>query len=100
MTGFLRANRDGAGDSDIDDTFTIVLQYGGDKRNLLVQVKTAIVSAVQDQFKFFVRGTAGSYLKVRNSARLQLSSLFLRATYQEPVAGTTGGLPSGSHKLY
>lgn len=64
MTGFLSANRNGAGESDIDDTFTIVLQYGGDRKSLLVQVKTAIVTPLQDQLKFFVRGTRGSYLKV------------------------------------
>ena len=62
MTGFLRSNR--GVDSDVDDTFMIVMQYAGEKRNLLVTVKTAIVTPLQDQLKFFVRGTGGSYVKV------------------------------------
>ncbi len=52
------------GDSDIDDTFTIILQYGGDKKNLVVTIKTAIITHLKDQLKFFVRGTEGTYLKV------------------------------------
>ncbi|KAJ3054537.1 hypothetical protein HK097_001566 [Rhizophlyctis rosea] len=63
VTGFLRANRDNAGESDIDDSFTIILQYGGDKKKLLVTVKTTIVSNLKDQLKFFVRGTEGSFIK-------------------------------------
>lgn len=63
MTGFLRANR--GVDSEIDDTFTIMLQYGERQRNLLVTVKTAVVTHLKDQLKYLVRGTKGSYLKVR-----------------------------------
>jgi len=62
VTGFLRSNR--GVDSDVDDTFTIILQYTGAQKNLTVTVKTAIVSYLQDQLKFFVRGTEGSYVKV------------------------------------
>ncbi|KAL2255655.1 hypothetical protein VTK26DRAFT_2938 [Humicola hyalothermophila] len=61
VTGFLRANR--GDDSEIDDTFTIILQYSGDKKNLLVTIKTAIVTHMKDQLRFFVRGTRGTYLK-------------------------------------
>ncbi|KAJ3044994.1 hypothetical protein HDV00_012414 [Rhizophlyctis rosea] len=61
VTGFLRANR--GGDSDIDDSFTIILQYGGEKKNQIVTVKTTIVSNLKDQLKYFARGTEGSYLK-------------------------------------
>ena len=67
VTGFLRSNR--GGDSDIDDTFTIILQYSGDKKNLTVTIKTAIITHMKDQLKFFVRGTKGTYLKV-SAARL------------------------------
>lgn len=63
VTGFLRSNR--GVDSDIDDTFTIILQYTGKQKNLLVTVKTAIVTHAKDQLKFHVRGTKGTYLKVR-----------------------------------
>jgi len=60
VTGLLRSNR--GVESEVDDTFTILLQYSGSQRNLLVTVKTAIVTHMKDQLRFFVRGT---YLKVR-----------------------------------
>lgn len=59
VTGFLRSNR--GIESEIDDTFTIILQYKG---NLTVTVKTAVVTNMKDQLKFWVRGTKGTYLKV------------------------------------
>lgn len=64
VTGFFRSNR--GVESDIDDTFTIILQYAGDQRNLLVTIKTAVVTHMKDQLRFFARGTKGSYLKVRH----------------------------------
>ncbi len=62
MTGFLRSNR--GIDSDVDDTFTIILQYDGEQKNLLVTIKTAVFTHMKEQLKFFVRGTKGTYLKV------------------------------------
>ncbi|KAK4156187.1 hypothetical protein C8A00DRAFT_12882 [Chaetomidium leptoderma] len=61
VTGFLRSNR--GVDSDVDDTFTIMLQYSGKQKNLLVTVKTAIVTHMKDQLRFLVRGNQGTYLK-------------------------------------
>ncbi|KLU86942.1 oxidoreductase [Magnaporthiopsis poae ATCC 64411] len=61
VTGFFASNR--GVDSDIDDTFTIILQYAGPRKNLLVTVKTSIITPMKDQLKFFVRGTEGTYLK-------------------------------------
>jgi predicted dehydrogenase len=64
VTGFVRTNRGIV--SDIEDTYTIVLQYQDSKtanKNLLVTVKTGIVSPMEEQFKYFVRGMDGSYLK-------------------------------------
>ncbi|KAK3393525.1 hypothetical protein B0H63DRAFT_458412 [Podospora didyma] len=61
VTAFLRSNR--GVESDVDDTFTIILQYSGKQKNLLVTIKTAIVTHMKDQLKFFVRGTGGTYLK-------------------------------------
>jgi predicted dehydrogenase len=63
VTAFLRSMR--GIDSEIEDTFTIILQYEGEKRNLLVTIKTAIVSPMLDQLKTFLRGTEGSFVKVR-----------------------------------
>ncbi|KAL2157985.1 hypothetical protein VTH06DRAFT_4794 [Thermothelomyces fergusii] len=61
VTGFFRSNR--GIDSEVDDTHTIILQYSGEKKNLLVTVKTAIVTHMKDQLRFFVRGDKGTYLK-------------------------------------
>ncbi|KAL2125005.1 hypothetical protein VTJ04DRAFT_1370 [Mycothermus thermophilus] len=61
VTAFLRSNR--GIDSAIDDTFTIILQYSGEKKNLLVTIKTASVTHMRDQLRFFVRGTRGTFLK-------------------------------------
>jgi len=61
VTGFFRSNR--GAESDIDDTYTIILQYSGEQKNLLVTIKTAIVTHMKDQLRFFVRGTKGTYLK-------------------------------------
>ncbi|AEO53677.1 hypothetical protein MYCTH_2295344 [Thermothelomyces thermophilus ATCC 42464] len=61
VTGFFRSNR--GIDSEVDDTHTIILQYYGEQKNLLVTVKTAIVTNMKDQLRFFVRGNKGTYLK-------------------------------------
>ncbi|RSL87296.1 hypothetical protein CEP51_002286 [Fusarium floridanum] len=61
VTGFLRSTR--GIESDIDDTFTIVLEYSGRHKNLVVTIKTAVVTHMKHQLKYLVRGTKGSYLK-------------------------------------
>lgn len=62
VTGFLRSLR--GVDSEIDDAFTIILQYEGEKKNLLVTIKTTIVTVMKDQMKTFIRGAEGSFVKV------------------------------------
>ncbi|KAI6315448.1 hypothetical protein MCOR30_009680 [Pyricularia oryzae] len=49
VTGFFASNR--GVDSDVDDTFTIVMQYSGNStsKNLLVTVKTTIITPMRDQ---------------------------------------------------
>lgn len=59
VTGHFASNR--GVESDVDDTFTIFLVYGG---NLTVTIKTAVVTHMKEQLKFFFRGTKGTYLKV------------------------------------
>ncbi|CAK7200170.1 hypothetical protein SEUCBS139899_002861 [Sporothrix eucalyptigena] len=64
VTSFFRAHRGGAGEgSDIHDSFTLVLEYDGPQKDLLVTVKTSIVSVLKDQLRFAVRGTQGTFLK-------------------------------------
>jgi len=77
VTAFLRALR-GVEDSEIDDAFTIILQYGADQKNLLVTVKTTVVSPMKEQIKFLVRGTEGSYIKVSTRPR---DALHMSITY-------------------
>ena len=64
VTAFLRVLRMEDADTASDDSFTIVLQYGGDKKDLIATVKTTIVSPQSMQFKYWVRGTNGSFVKV------------------------------------
>ncbi|KAK5061502.1 hypothetical protein LTR84_008046 [Exophiala bonariae] len=69
VTGFFRALR--GVESDIDDTFTIILQYGAPRQDLLVTIKTNIVSPMADQLKYFVRGTGGTFVKHGTCAQEQ-----------------------------
>ena len=61
MTGFFRAQR--GIESEVEDSFTIVLEYDGPQKDLLVTVKTSVTTPMQQQLKYLVRGTEGSYLK-------------------------------------
>lgn len=64
VTAFTRALRQK--DVKSDDSFTVVLQYGGEKSDLICTVKTTIVSTLpmEKQMKFVVRGRDGTFLKV------------------------------------
>ncbi|KAL5347941.1 hypothetical protein ACLOAV_007353 [Pseudogymnoascus australis] len=61
VTGFFRAQR--GADSEVEDSFTIILQYDGLQKELLVTVKTALVTPMAQQLKLLVRGTKGSFIK-------------------------------------
>ncbi|GJD00646.1 oxidoreductase [Colletotrichum higginsianum] len=50
-------------DSEVEDSFTIVLQYDGPQKDLLVTVKTSVTTPMAQQLKHLVRGTKGSWLK-------------------------------------
>lgn len=62
MTGFFRTQRDI--ESEVEDSFTIILQYGGSRKDLLVTVKTSVTTPMAKQLKQLVRGTKGSFIKV------------------------------------
>ncbi|KAH8656282.1 oxidoreductase [Ilyonectria robusta] len=64
VTAILRDLR--GADSEVEDTFTIVLLYDSP---LLVTVKTTITTCMKEQLHYFVRGTEGSYIKVLMNAR-------------------------------
>jgi predicted dehydrogenase len=61
VTAFFRVQR--GIESEVEDSFTIILQYEGEQKGLLVTVKTAVVSPMEKQLKFWVRGEKGSYIK-------------------------------------
>jgi predicted dehydrogenase len=61
VTGFYRSLR--GIESKTDDTFTIILQYSGAKKNLFVTIKTSIITTMQYPPKYFVRGYDGSFIK-------------------------------------
>lgn len=59
MTAFLRDLREA--DSEIEDTFTIILQY---ESKVLVTIKTTVKTCMEEQLHYFFRGTEGTYIKV------------------------------------
>jgi predicted dehydrogenase len=59
VTGFFRVQRGIV--SEVEDSFTIILQYAG--KDLLVTIKTSVTTPLDQQLKFLVRGTKGSYIK-------------------------------------
>jgi predicted dehydrogenase len=61
VTAFFRVQR--GIESEVEDSFTIILQYDGAQKGLLVTVKTAVVSPMEKQLKFWIRGEKGSYIK-------------------------------------
>ncbi|TPX11444.1 uncharacterized protein E0L32_007863 [Thyridium curvatum] len=72
VTGFFRAQR--GIESEVEDSFTIILQYGGAQRDLLVTVKTAVTTPMAQQLKQLVRGTKGSFIKVEQKPWFQQRS--------------------------
>ncbi|EQB48990.1 hypothetical protein CGLO_11725 [Colletotrichum gloeosporioides Cg-14] len=61
VTAFFRCQRGVS--SDVEDSFTIILQYEGDQTELIVTVKTSVTTPMEKQLKYMVRGSEGSYMK-------------------------------------
>lgn len=89
VTGFTRALRSGEGKA--DDSFTVVLQYEGEKKDLICTVKTTIVSTVpmERQLKFMVRGREGTFLKV-SGLRARFPMRFRLKRYLADTSSLTG----------
>ncbi|KAL4927246.1 uncharacterized protein BDV17DRAFT_267136 [Aspergillus undulatus] len=86
VTAFLRAQR--GIESDVEDSYTVILQYGGDQRNLLVTVKSEVITPLRRQLKLFVRGGEGSYIKWQaKSTCPQEEQIFAGAHPLEPNFG-------------
>lgn len=58
-----RTLADPSNTSGIEDTFDIYLTYPPEKRGLVVQVQTAVVSRLRNQLKYFARGRDGTFIK-------------------------------------
>ncbi|KAK7398542.1 hypothetical protein QQX98_012090 [Neonectria punicea] len=84
VTGFFRAQRDI--DSEVEDSFTIILQYDGVQKDLLVTVKTSVVSPLSQQLKQLVRGTKGSFIKFQQRST---------CPQEEQIAAGKGPLDEG-----
>ena len=106
VTGFLRSLR--GVQSEVEDTFTVVLQYEGEWRDLLVTVKTSVVTVLRDPLKYIIRGRGGSFIKVSTRSilihQIQPSFSFsqaipLKARYkltQRPVRNMRSRTPINS----
>lgn len=87
VSGFLSAQRDN-GPENFMDACTVLLHY---ESGLLVTVKASAVSADPDQLRFWVRGTKGSYKKVRvnvESVSNETDRLKYHLDMQEPQVAT------------
>ena len=76
VTAFTRVLRLKGGRA--DDSFTIVLQYGGERKDLICTVKTTVVSTLpmEKQLKFMVRGREGTFLKVSDDLSVHADSSY------------------------
>jgi len=92
VTGFYRSLR--GIESKTDDTFTIILQYSGAQKNLLVTVKTSVVVPMQFPLKFFIRGRDGSFIKFGDDR--QESQIISGQTVATPGFGVE---PPATHGL-
>ncbi|KAL4948343.1 hypothetical protein BDW69DRAFT_94929 [Aspergillus filifer] len=78
-------------ESDAEDSYTIILQYSGDQKNLLVTIKSCIITPMRRQLKMFVRGTEGSYVKYQTLPTCpQETQIFTGAS---PTSATFGTEP-------
>ena len=65
VTAWLQNARPGAGDSDIEDSYTVILTYdpSGPFKNLLVTVKTLAADKLLRPLAYLVRGREGAFIK-------------------------------------
>ncbi|KAH8896281.1 oxidoreductase [Thozetella sp. PMI_491] len=94
VTAFFRAQR--GVESEIEDSFTIILQYGGLQSDLLVTIKSCITTIMSQQLKYIVRGTKGSYFKTQQrSTCVQEEQIAKNISPTEPGFGVESDLFCG-----
>ncbi|KAK7429854.1 hypothetical protein QQZ08_003699 [Neonectria magnoliae] len=84
VTAFFRAQR--GIESEVEDSFTLILQYDGPQKDLLVTVKTCVITPMAQQLKFLVRGTQGSFIKFQQRST---------CPQEEQIAADMGPLDPG-----
>jgi predicted dehydrogenase len=58
-----RVMADPANKTETEDTYDIYLTYPAEKEGLVVEVKTTVISRLNNQLKYFARGRDGTFLK-------------------------------------
>ncbi|KAH7403074.1 hypothetical protein BKA64DRAFT_721890 [Cadophora sp. MPI-SDFR-AT-0126] len=91
VTGFYRSLR--GVESKTDDSFTIILQHGDEKKNLLVMIKTSVVATMHLPLKFLVGGYVGSFVKFGDDK--QESQIAARLTTASPGFGVESEMSYG-----
>lgn len=92
ITGFYRSLR--GIESKVDDAFTVILQYSGAQKNLIVTVKTSVVTKMEYPLKYFIRGYDGSFVKYGDDK--QESQISAGQTTETPGFGLE---PEATHGL-
>lgn len=71
VTAFTRVLRmDDPGEAH-EDSFTIILQYDGDQKDLICTIKTTIVTPQIKQLKYWLRGTSGTFFKEGEDVQME-----------------------------
>jgi predicted dehydrogenase len=93
VTGFVQVQRKGLKTGDCaPDACTVLLKYGSPENEMLVTVKSSAISPEQDQLRFWVRGTKGSFKKY--NLDVQEPQLLAGVDLSSPEFGVE---PSSSH---
>ena len=73
ITAFSRVLRNPDIPNGADDSFTVILQYDGEHKDLIATVKTTIVSALpmHKQPKFLLRGSQGTFVKTGEDPQVE-----------------------------
>ena len=72
VTAFSRVLRTEHSGQAAEDSFTIILQYDGDQKDLIATIKTTVATPQIKPMKYWLRGTNGSFFKVISSSARNL----------------------------
>lgn len=87
-----RIMADPSSKSETEDTFDLYLTYPPEKERLVVEVKTAVVSRLRNQLKYFARGRNGTFMKFGQDVQEDQINAGIHSTDRESI---TAVLPLG-----